>query len=86
MSDDGSAVIAKWDRDKSKRESADRTAKDSMKKVIAAAMRDGSTKKNIAKELLDARRGGVRPHNREGYGDDGEIITGNPGERPWERE
>jgi hypothetical protein len=86
MSDDGSAVIAKWDRDKTRREDADRSAKSSMKKVIAAAMREGSTKKNIAKELLDARRGGAKPINREGYGDDDEVITGNPGERPWERE
>jgi hypothetical protein len=57
-----------------------------MKKVIAAAMKDGSTHKNIARELLDARRGGKKMDAREGYGDDDEVITGYTNERPWERD
>ena len=49
------------------------------------AMKDGSTHKNIATELLDARRGGSAIKHRENFGDDGEIITGYINDRPWDR-
>ena len=86
MSDDGSATIAKWQRKLDKLEEGDRKAKKGMKEAIKEAMEDGATHKNIARELLNARQGGKPAHNREGYGDDGEVITGYGDDRPWDRE
>ena len=85
MSEDGSAVMAKWGRKQAMREEEDRKAKASMKTVIANAMKDTNTKRNITNELIQARQG--RPAEfKEGYGDDGEIITGINMDRPWERD
>ena len=87
MSDDGSATIAKWTRKQEKAEEGDRRAKAGMKDAVKKAMKDGATHKNIARELLDARQGDRKPHNRYGYGDDdGEVITGYGEDRPWERD
>lgn len=86
MSDDGSATIAKWTRKQERAEEGDRKAKEGMRNAVKRAMQDGGTHKNIARELLDARQGGGKPHNKEGYGDDGEIITGFGDDRPWERD
>ncbi len=86
MPNDGSAVIAKWDRDKTKREDADERAHSSMKKVLAAALKSGDTRKNIRKQLKSAENGGNTLSAREGYGEDDEVITGYTGERPWERD
>ncbi len=85
MPDDGSATIQKWTRKMERREDEDRKAKQDMKKVIAKAMKDPSTKRNITIQLSNARKGPAAVQ-REGFGDDGEIITGNPDECPWERD
>ncbi len=63
----------------------DKAASEGMKDAIKEAMKDGSTHKNIATELLDARRGGSAIKHRENFGDDGEIITGYINDRPWDR-
>jgi hypothetical protein len=85
MPDDGSATMAKWGRKMERLEDEDRKAKQNMKKVISAALKDSDTKRNITNQMVEARKGPAAT-NREGYGDDGEIITGNPDERPWERD
>jgi hypothetical protein len=64
----------------------DKAATDGMKDAIKSAMKDSDTHKNIANELLDARRGGSSINNRESFGDDGEVITGNPEDSPWLRD
>ncbi len=81
------ATIAKWTRKKEKAEVDDREATKGMKEKLAEAMKDPDTHRNIAQELLDARRGGTKVIHREGYGDDDEVITGlYKDDRPWERE
>lgn len=85
MPEEGAATVSKWRRKMERLEDEDRTAKRDMKKVIAAAMRDPSTKRNITNELVEARKG-PKAVNREGYGDDGDIITGINEDRPWERD
>ncbi len=85
MPDEGAATMAKWGRKMERLEDEDREAKRNMKKVIAAAMRDKDTRRNITNELVEARKG-PKAVNREGYGDDGEIITGIDEDRPWERD
>jgi hypothetical protein len=64
----------------------DKAASDGMKDAIKSAMKDSGTHKNIANELLNARRGGSSMKNREAFGDDGEVITGNPEDSPWLRD
>ena len=66
MSDDGSAVIAKWTRKQERAEEGDRKAQEGMKNAVKKAMEDGATHKNIARELLDARQGDRKPHNKYG--------------------
>lgn len=83
---DGRATIAKWTRKQERAEDDDRKAHSGMKEAIKDAMRGEDTHRNIARELLNARRGGATIKNREGYGDDDEVITGWNEERPWERE
>jgi hypothetical protein len=85
MPDDGSATMAKWGRKMERMEDEDRKAKKDMKKVISAALKDVNTKRNLTNQMVEARKGPVAK-NREGYGDDGEVITGNPDECPWERD
>lgn len=85
MSDDGQATIAKWTRKMERREEDDRKAKQNMKKVISAAMKDDDTKRNITNQIIEARKGPAAVQ-REGFGDDGEIITGKPEDSPWERD
>jgi hypothetical protein len=85
MPDDGQATIDKWTRKMERREEENRKATKDMKKVLAAAMRDVNTKRNITNELIEARKGPAAVH-REGFGDDGEIITGNPEDCLWERD
>ncbi len=80
------ATITKWTKKKEKAEMEDRDAVRGMKDKLAEAMRDPDTHRNIAQELLNARRGGAKSQHREGFGDDGEIITGWYEDRPWERE
>jgi hypothetical protein len=86
MSDDGSATIRKYQRKIDKLNEDDKSATENMKSVIAKAMKEEGTHRNIAKELLDARRGGKQMDSREGYGDDGEIITGEAKDSPWTRD
>ncbi len=86
MSDDGQATIAKWTRKKERMEDDDREARRDMKAAIKYAMKDEDTHRNIARELLRARQGGDTIKNQEGFGDDGEIITGYHEDRPWERD
>lgn len=64
----------------------DRAAREGMKEAIREAMKDGTTHRNIATELLNARRGGNTLQNRERFGDDGEVITGKPEDSPWLRD
>lgn len=85
MSDDGSATMAKWGRKMERREEEDRKAHREMKKAIAGAMKDDKTKRNITNQFIEARKGPAAVQ-REGYGDDGEIITGKPEDSPWERD
>jgi hypothetical protein len=85
MPDDGQATIDKWTRKMERRAEEDRKATKDMKKVLSAAMRDVNTKRNITKELIEARKRPSAVH-REGFGDDGEIITGNPEDCLWERD
>lgn len=85
MADDGSATMAKWGRKMERREEEDRKAKAGMKKAITEAMKDDRTKHNITSQLVEARKGPAAVH-REGFGDDGEVITGNPEDCPWERD
>jgi hypothetical protein len=85
MPDDGSATMAKWGRKMERREEEDRKAKQDMKKAISKAMTDTQTKRNITNQLVEARKGPKAEH-REGFGDDGEVITGNPEDCPWERD
>jgi hypothetical protein len=85
MSDDGQATMAKWGRKMERREEEDRKATQDMKKVISAAMKDPATKRNLTNQLVEARKGPAAVQ-REGFGDDGEIITGNPEDCPWERD
>jgi hypothetical protein len=69
-----------------RREDEDRKAKQNMKKIISAAMKDPDTHTNITNQLKRARLGGEPMKPREGFGDDGEVITGNPEDCPWLRE
>jgi hypothetical protein len=85
MPDDGQATIAKWTRKMERREDEERKATKDMKKVISSAMKDQNTKRNITNQMVEARKGPAAKH-REGFGDDGEIITGNPEDCPWERD
>ena len=85
MPDDGQATMAKWGRKMERREEEDRKATEDMKKVISRAMKDEGTKRNITNQLVEARQGPAAKQ-REGYGDDGEIITGNPEDSPWTRD
>jgi hypothetical protein len=86
MPDDGQATMAKWGRKMERREDEDRKAKQNMKKVISAAMKDSGTKRNITNQMVEARKGPAAKH-REGFGDDGEIFTGlDPEDQPWERD
>jgi len=88
MSDDGSATIRKYRRKVEKLEDDDKSANENMKSVIAKAMKDEGTHKNIAKELLRARQGGGESmKNRSAWGDDGDDeFTGINEPRPWERD
>jgi len=86
MSEDGSATIRKWEKKIAKDREAGENAPVNMKKVIAAAMKDEGTHKNIVRELRDASKGGYRINHREGYGDDGEVITGYDDDSPWKRD
>ena len=86
MSDDGAATIARFTRKVERAEEGDRKARAGMKDAVKQAMTDEDTHRNIARELLNARQGGKPAHNREGYGDDGEVITGFGDDRPWDRE
>lgn len=81
-----SYALKKWAKKFEKARQADTDAQANMKKVIAAAMRDETTHKNIDLELKAVRKGGGTPHTRVGYGDDGEVITGYGEARPWERD
>lgn len=63
----------------------DRDARDGMKDAIKEAMRNDDTHKNISKELLKARRGENSISHRERFGEDNEVITGNPEDSPWLR-
>jgi len=83
---DGSTTIRKWERKIEKARDADEKATKDMKKVLAAAMRDEGTKRNIISEMKGAAQSGTSLKSREGYGDDGEVITGYADSRPWERE
>ena len=85
MPDDGSATMAKWGRKMERREEDDRKATQDMKKVISAAMKDNQTKRNITIQLAEARKGPAAVQ-REGFGDDDEIITGEPEDSPWTRD
>jgi hypothetical protein len=85
MPDDGSATMAKWGRKMERREDEDRKATEGMKKAISSAMKDPDTKRNLTHQLIEARKGPSAVH-REGFGDDGEVITGNPEDCPWERD
>ncbi len=85
MPNDGQATMAKWGRKMERREEEDRKATQDMKKAISSAMKDTQTKRNITNQLVEARKGPAAV-NREGFGDDGEIITGNPEDCPWERD
>ncbi len=83
---DGRATIAKWTRKQERMEKEDKNASRDMKATIKEAMKDEETHRNIARELLNARRGGGGPKHHDGYGDDEEIITGYHEDRPWERD
>ena len=74
------------EREAEQAQDKDRDARDGMKEAIKSAMEDGGTHKNIATELLEARRGGSSVQHRERFGDDGEVITGNPEDSPWLRD
>jgi U3 small nucleolar RNA-associated protein 14 len=63
-----------------------KSASRGLRNAIKEAMEDGNTHKNIANELLDARRGGSSLRHREAFGDDGEVITGYINDRPWDRD
>jgi hypothetical protein len=76
----------KIERDAAMAQDRDRDARDGMKDAISSAMKDSTTHKNIAQELLDARRGGNTVQHRENFGDDGEVITGKPEDSPWLRD
>ena len=78
------STIAKWTRKKERTQAAGEQSTKDTKEALAEAMRDKSTHRNIAQEMLDTRRGGAKPHTQSGYGDDGEVIDG--WTRPWERE
>jgi hypothetical protein len=82
---DDRATINKWTRKMERREDADRKATEDMKKVISSAMKNEDTKRNITNQLVEARKGPAAVQ-REGFGDDGEVITGNADECPWERD
>jgi hypothetical protein len=87
MSDEeGSALIRKWESKKERAEEADKKAHKDMKRVLSAAMKDDGTHKNIVNELKTARQSGIRLQTREGYGDDGDVITGFGDARPWDRD
>jgi len=84
---DGQATINKWQRKIDKAEDADKKARDNMKKALSGAMKDPTTHRNLANELLRARQGGNAPlKQRESFGDDGEIFTGFYEDRPWDRD
>jgi hypothetical protein len=74
------------EREAGQAKSKDMAAIGGMKEAIKEAMKDSGTHKNIANELLTARRGGSAIKNRESFGDDGEVITGNPEDSPWLRD
>jgi hypothetical protein len=76
----------KIEREAARAQDKHRDARDGMKQAIRTAMEDGTTHKNIAQELLDARRGGNTVQNRERFGDDGEVITGYLDDSPWLRD
>ena len=86
MSDEGATTIAKWTRKQERAEDADRRGREGMKDAIKRAMKDSGTHKNIAQELLDARQGDRKPHDKYGYGEDNEVITGYVDDRPWNRD
>ena len=88
MPDNGEATIRKYQRKLERLEENDKSANENMKSVIAKAMRDEGTHKNIARELLKARQGGSGSmKTRSAWGDDGdEEFTGIHEERPWERD
>lgn len=86
MSEDGSVTIKRWEKKIEKMRDSGEKAQSDMKKVIAAAMRDDGTHTNIARELRDTTRAGYQIKPREGYGDDGEVITGFADDRPWTRD
>jgi hypothetical protein len=67
-------------------EENDRDARDGMKEAIREAMKDGDTHRNISTQLLKARRGESSVKHLERFGDDGEVITGNPEDSPWLRD
>jgi hypothetical protein len=64
----------------------DKDARDGMKDAIKSAMKDGDTHRNISSQLLRARRGDSNVEHRERFGDDNEVITGNPEDSPWLRD
>jgi hypothetical protein len=86
MADEDSAMMAKWGRKMERREEEERKATESMKEVISKAMKDKGTHDNITNQLKRARQGGDVIKERAEYGDDGEIITGNPEDCPWTRD
>jgi len=86
MSEGDSATMNKWAKKFEKTKEDGENAHYKMKQVIAAAMKDEGTHKNIVRELRDASKGGYRINNREGYGDDGEVITGYDDDCPWKRD
>ena len=79
-------TIDKWQRKLATMEQESDKAVKNMKKAIAMSMKDRQTHENIAREMLDAKRGNKAPVFREGFGDDGEVYTGIGDDRPWERD
>jgi hypothetical protein len=69
-----------------RREDEDRRAKQDMKKAISEAMKDPDTHTNITNQLKRARLGGEPMKPRAGFGDDGEVITGELEDSPWLRD
>ena len=82
------AVLNRWQRKLDRNEANHTAAKDGLKKFFKAAFKEEGTRQNIIREARDAARqgSGNTLKNREGFGNDDEIITGFVGDRPWERD
>ena len=82
---DGRATIDAWRRKMERRTDEDRKATKDMKKVIAAALKDPATCRNLTNQFKEAKNGPRMAH-QECYVNDGEIITGEDEERLWDRD